>query len=434
MHLDRILLNAAQSLGPCKQLQLAWFLCALETRLPSTGFLLADAKQTSLAKILTSLFQVAGDLESHHSQITSQGNDWKPHVFCEPLGRSLSRAIHHVQSGIDVPDCLLERFIAPGDSGPLAPLVTPSSLLKDAITRYDTLYREHIDQLYSSATGAKPSSNGWICRWCSEWLAGVQGITVKFNWGQCLPRIPEKPVLFQSGASTIKPVAAGHADRENSKNSRALPATGSASTMNPATLRAEASIVNQPVPRPAKPKPAAQPAAPQSASAPTNSPAARPTVAGAQANIFQSQPAPQPVRAPTIMQTSPPTATGALANKFLFPGSEANMVQSQPAPQPASARDFEFRAQNSVPTPQPASTKKPAPSPLIPPGQTRTLGSTSPLLPLRTVLGIGSQIKSQTIVRITEESLEEKRVRDHGYRYSRRSTAEEESERDSRRV
>ncbi|KAF8445214.1 hypothetical protein BGX38DRAFT_1196685 [Terfezia claveryi] len=191
-YLDRILVNETQSLGSCRHPQLAWFLCTLEERLPSTGFLLAEAKQTSLAKILASLYQVAGELESDHSQ-TANREPWKDHNPCEPLGGSLSRAIHRVQSAIDFPDCLLQRFVTPGDSRPLTPLVISSPLLTDVITRYSTVYREHIHQLHA---GAKPSNNDWIFRWCTEWLSEVQGMAGEFDWHLCVPKSnTHKPVI-----------------------------------------------------------------------------------------------------------------------------------------------------------------------------------------------------------------------------------------------
>ncbi|RPB21880.1 hypothetical protein L211DRAFT_840231 [Terfezia boudieri ATCC MYA-4762] len=199
----RILVSVTQPLGSCRHLQLAWFLCALEERLPSTGFLLADAKQTSLAEILASLYQVAGELESHHSQIANQGSNrelGKGHIFCEPLGRNLSRAIHLVQSGIDFPDCLLQNFVTPGDSRPLTPLVISSPLLKDVITRYSTLYREHIHQLHA---GAKPSNNDWIFRWCAEWLIEMQGMAGEFDWHLCVPVIPPWQIRTLRSASPV---------------------------------------------------------------------------------------------------------------------------------------------------------------------------------------------------------------------------------------
>ena len=306
-----ILLSTTQSLGPCRHLQLAWFLCALEERLPSTGLLLADVKQASLAKIFASLYQVAGDLERHHSQssITSQGKPGVSHVSCEPLGDRLSRAMHRVQSGIEFPDSLLENVIASGDSRPLTPLVISSPLLKDAITRYDTLYREHIDQLHSSAVGTKPSNNGWISRWCTEWLAEVQGIT-KFNWDSCTPGMNTKNLVFESGAPTIWPAVA----HTISKNSQPLSTTSSASTTNSAAPRAKASIVHQPVP--------------QLATAPKTSPAARPAASGTQESIVLSQ--------------SPPQPASSTAFEFYAPMSRAtraSMSQSQPAPHPASEKN-----------------------------------------------------------------------------------------------
>ncbi|KAF8418172.1 hypothetical protein EV426DRAFT_645452 [Tirmania nivea] len=210
-YLVGVLPNNIQSLGPCRHPQLAWFLCALEERLPSTGFLLSDPKQTSLAKVFTSLYQVAGDLESHHLRVANQNSKHDStagtsHIFCERLGRSLSRAIKRVHSKIEFTDCLelLDRSMVSRDSHPLTPLVVPSPPLKDVITRYDTLFREHNDQLHSSA---KPDNNGWIFRWCAEWLAEVQGITDNFNWDWYVPRNNTGNALFGMPTSSTSSVS-----------------------------------------------------------------------------------------------------------------------------------------------------------------------------------------------------------------------------------
>ena len=241
-YLGHILLHVTQSLGPCRHLQLAWFLCALEERLPSTGFLLADPKQTSLAKIFTSLYLVASDLQWHHTQIANQDTKREPgtshsSMYCEPLGNSLSRAINRVQSKIDFPDCLLEKFIAPGDSRPLIPLIISSPLLKGVITRYETSYRAYIDQLHLSR---KPGNNDWIFRWCAEWLAEVQGTKdskpIMINWGRCVPGSTGKgtsprrgsntdEVLSQSGEPATRKSAGSPLNPENPQSQSAIPNT-----------------------------------------------------------------------------------------------------------------------------------------------------------------------------------------------------------------
>lgn len=287
---------------------------------------MADPKQLSLAQILASLYQVAGDLRCHHSRIANQGSNdepWKSHIFCEPLGQRLSHAINRVQSGIESPGCLLERFILHGDSRPLTPLVLPSSLLKEVITKYGTLYREYIDQLHSPATGTKPSNNGWIFRWYAEWLAEVQGMTDKFNWDWCVPGSNTEKALFQGGVPAIRPVVAGPPDHEGSKYSQPLPTTGPTSTMNTAVPKTQASIVSK-------------------------SKAVRPRIPGVQPDQAKVQKQPASLLAGTFDFRAP-----------ISMNTHAPVNKSQPEPQPASA-------------------KKVAPLFVIPPPLTQTLKPTSP--------------------------------------------------------